>query len=273
MSEYRQQNIDRFLGFADLYHQYRPKAPTLIADILIQYLGRRPHCVVDVGCGTGLSTFLWENRADRVLGVEPNASMRQQAIMELEHRGNATDNPISFVAGYSHELPCEDQTVDLITCSQSFHWMEPVATLKEAARVLRPGGIFATFDCDWPPSVTVSLEQAYLRFMNAIQQLENERIISEDRVLRYHKDQHLLNIRQSGHFTFTKEIVLHHGDLMDADAFIGMAMSQGSVQTAIKEQWEEALIAKDQFVETVKQELRDQTLSLVFSYRMRIGVK
>ena len=75
MSEYRQQNIDRFLGFADLYHQYRPKAPTLIADILIQYLGRRPQCVVDVGCGTGLSTFLWENRADRVLGVEPNASM------------------------------------------------------------------------------------------------------------------------------------------------------------------------------------------------------
>jgi SAM-dependent methyltransferase len=151
--------------------------------------------------------------------------------------------------------------------------MEPVSTLKEAARVLRPGGIFVTYDCDWPPSVTVSLEQAYLRFMDRIKQLEMEHILSEDRVLRYHKDQHLKNIQHSGHFSFTKEIVLHHVDHVDADAFIGMAMSQGSVQTAIKEQWEEALIAKDQFVQAVKEELSDQTLSLVFSYRMRIGVK
>ncbi|MBV8225541.1 MAG: hypothetical protein JO232_10170 [Verrucomicrobia bacterium] len=39
----------------------------------------------------------------------------------------------------------------MITASQSFHWMEPVSTLHEVARILRAGGVFAAYDCDWPP--------------------------------------------------------------------------------------------------------------------------
>lgn len=51
----------------------------------------------------------------------------------------------------SDDLGLPDDSVDIITCSQSFHWMEPQSTLREFARVPRPGGIFVAYDCDWPP--------------------------------------------------------------------------------------------------------------------------
>lgn len=53
------QNIDRFLGFQDEYDRYRPEAPQLVTELLTNYLGCRPALVADIGCGTGLSTFLW----------------------------------------------------------------------------------------------------------------------------------------------------------------------------------------------------------------------
>ena len=34
---------------------------------------------------------------------------------------------------------------------QALHWMEPAPTFGEVARLLRPGGVFAALDCDWPP--------------------------------------------------------------------------------------------------------------------------
>ena len=55
-------NVRRFTGFADIYDQYRPKPPEMIADLLLQLAGAdRADHVVDLGCGTGLSTLIWIN--------------------------------------------------------------------------------------------------------------------------------------------------------------------------------------------------------------------
>ena len=53
-------NIERFTGFAGLYDDFRPKPPVVIVDILTQLAqAQRPQLMVDLGCGTGLSTRLW----------------------------------------------------------------------------------------------------------------------------------------------------------------------------------------------------------------------
>ena len=55
-------NVQRFSGFADDYDQYRPELPLVIGEVLSQLAGpERPLRVVDVGCGTGLSTRLWRD--------------------------------------------------------------------------------------------------------------------------------------------------------------------------------------------------------------------
>ena len=75
-------NADRFLGFADVYENARPRVPAYPAKVLCRYLGRRPQTVVDLGCGTGLSTEIWPDYADTVIGVEPSEDMFAVAAHE-----------------------------------------------------------------------------------------------------------------------------------------------------------------------------------------------
>src|SRR6476660_7622425 len=73
-------NVERFMGFADVYDAFRPRPPLALLDILTQLVqAPQPALVVDLGSGTGLSTVIWAERAAAVVGVEPSADMRRQA--------------------------------------------------------------------------------------------------------------------------------------------------------------------------------------------------
>ena len=60
---------------------------------------------------------------------------------------------VTFRPGFGHDTGLASKTADLVTSSQSFHWMEPTSTLAEVARILRQGGAFCAYDCDWPPTM------------------------------------------------------------------------------------------------------------------------
>src|SRR5436305_3241201 len=63
-------------GFAAGYDRFRPRPPRGLVETLLQVAGvARARLVVDLGCGTGLSTRAWAGDADEVVGVEPNAAM------------------------------------------------------------------------------------------------------------------------------------------------------------------------------------------------------
>jgi len=66
---YVQSNVERFSGFEDLYDNHRPEAPMTVVEVITSYLERKPGLVVDLGCGTGLSTFVWKDHAERIIGM------------------------------------------------------------------------------------------------------------------------------------------------------------------------------------------------------------
>lgn len=268
----RQENVERFNGFAALYDQHRPEAPGAVVEILEGYLERKPQLVMDLGCGTGLSTLIWNGHAERVIGVEPNDGMREQAEAKLHSSGADT---IIFVKGFSNQLDAADESVDLITCSQSFHWMEPVSTLQEANRVLKPGGVFAAFDCDWPPVIGWRLEQEYMRLIAAGDELLERLEPPDSGAVKRDKDKHLATLRESGVFRYTREIVFHHQEDCTAERFIGLALSQGGVQTILKLQPAAIAPAIEAFRARVEQEfgVNNSTRIMTFGYRMRIGIK
>ena len=72
-------NLTRFSGFADLYDANRPSAPARLGPLLARYAGVERPVVVDLGCGTGLSSRWAAGWADRVIGIEPNDDMRAVA--------------------------------------------------------------------------------------------------------------------------------------------------------------------------------------------------
>lgn len=265
-------NIDRFLGYQDEYDRYRPEAPQLVITLLSNYLGRRPSHVADIGCGTGLSTFLWKDAADAVTGVEPNSDMLGKAQEKLRLLGSGADN-LSFVPGYSNQLPFEAESVDIITCSQSFHWMDPASTLQEIARCLRPGGVFAAYDCDWPLVLQPSIEARYNRLIAASDALLTELQPAADQARKWDKEGHLGRIQASGWFTYAREMVFHNFETCDAERYIGLALSQGGIQSLLK--LSPASLTQDiaSFSAEVNAFFQGRTLQVPVSYRMRVGVK
>ncbi|KAI7266590.1 hypothetical protein KC345_g8134 [Hortaea werneckii] len=265
-------NIDRFLGFQDDYDRYRPEAPPLVTDLLSTYLGRRPSLVADIGCGTGLSTFLWKDAADTVTGVEPNPNMLRKAQEKLSRLESGTE-VLSFVQGYSNELPFDSGTVDIITCSQSFHWMDPASTLQEISRCLRPGGVFAAYDCDWPLVLQPDIEARYNQLIATSDALLAELQPIAEQARKWDKEGHLARIKASGAFAYAREIVFHNTEPCDAERYIGLALSQGGIQTVLKLGSSPLEQEIAEFSAQVKNYFRGRTLQVLISYRMRVGVK
>lgn len=40
--------------------------------MVLNYLGYKPEQIVDLGCGTGLSTLVWACKCDNIIGIDPN---------------------------------------------------------------------------------------------------------------------------------------------------------------------------------------------------------
>jgi ubiquinone/menaquinone biosynthesis C-methylase UbiE len=251
-------NAKRFNGFANLYDSARPAAPSMAAEIIMRHLNSKPSCVVDLGCGTGLSTAIWRDFTDKIIGIEPNDGMRK--IAEERYLD------IEFMSAYSHETGLPDESADIITCSQSFHWMEPTSTLCEVNRLLRPGGVFAVYDCDWPPCSFGNADRAYEKLFSKVHALDVGRSA-------YAKERHLQNIKDSGYFNYVRELVFHNAEPCTAARYIALAESQGGLQAvrknnpnAIENDWNE-------FVAVVNEVFDNEEQTIYFGYRMRLGVK
>ncbi len=264
-------NVERFMGFAERYDSHRPRPPLAIVAILTQLAqAPRPALVVDLGSGTGLSTMLWAGHAGAVVGVEPSADMRRQA----QARGAATPGAahVEFRDGYGYATGLPDGCADIVTCSQSLHWMEPAPTFTEVARILRPGGVFAAYDCDWPPTIYWELDQAYQDCQAQAAIAEQARGLSRD-VHAWDKRQHLERMRVSDHFRFTKEILLHHAESGGVERLVGLELSQGRMAALLKDGASEEEIGIAALRDTARRLLGDTAVPWYWSYRVRLGVK
>ncbi len=259
-------NSGRFSGFAGLYDQTRPAMPFYPVEVITRYLGRKPEIVIDLGCGTGLSSSVWKNRCEELVGIDPSEDMLVVA-RQKETAG------FSFRKGFSSGTGMPDQSVDVVVCSQSFHWMEPHSSLQEINRILKPGGIFSTVDCDWPPVSDWRVEKAYTDLFGKISCIEKTDDQVKTSFVRWDKDDHLTNIRQSGYFSYTREIFFSNRETCDAERLIGLAKSQGGLQTVLK--YRPELIESDMgaFVKTVHAVFGDRVFDIDFGYRMRMGIK
>ena len=263
-----QKNADRFTGFADLYDRARPSAPHQVRGMLLRYLGRMPVLTVDMGCGTGLSTLMWCEVSDRVAGIEPSPDM-----LAIAREKGKTHANLTFHQAFSDATGIADESADIITCSQSFHWMNPETTLREVHRVLKPGGLFAAYDCDWPPVCHWEAEQAYNRLFEVAHALEKANAATKDSFVRWDKQHHLQHLREYGQFRYVREIVFANTEPCDAERFIAIALSQGGLQ-ALRKAGEPSLEAAiDVFEQAVRRRMGTGTHPLDFCYRMRVGVK
>lgn len=251
-------------GFAAGFDANRPSPPEVLVEILcLEAQVDRPRLVVDLGSGTGLSTRIWADRADEVVGVEPSPEMRAQAEAATR-AGN-----VRFVQAYAQATGLPDGEADVVTCSQALHWMDPKPTFAEAARLLRPGGVFAAYDYDWPPVVAWEVEAAFEEVLRRVRAGR----APDGRGMRYAKEAHLERIKASGHFRYAREIVFHSRDRADAARIVGMALSLGPLTVRLSEGLSEEEIGLTALRDAAERSLGDREAEIFLNYRIRLGVK
>src|SRR2546423_7532267 len=104
--------------------------------------------------------------------------------------------------------------------------MEPEPTFAEAARVLRPGGVFAAYDYDVVPAVDPELDNAFRAYQHRRTEARERRGIRQG-ADRWPKTGHLGRMRASRRFRVCREVVLHSVEDGDAGRIGGLAPRPG----------------------------------------------
>jgi SAM-dependent methyltransferase len=98
--------------------------------------------LLDLGCGPATIT------AGLAAAVAPGAVVGVD--VDVSQVAAVESNRIALVAGDARELPLRDASVDAIHASAVLqHLRDPLAALREARRVARPGTVIGVSDADW----------------------------------------------------------------------------------------------------------------------------
>jgi SAM-dependent methyltransferase len=129
-------SAQRFSSRVKNYLRYRPRYPAAVLEPLKTDCGLLPQSVIaDIGSGTGMLAQLFLANANPVFGVEPNQEMRQAGERLLQSQPGFTS-----IAGTAEATTLAEQSIDIVTAGQAFHWFDRARCRKEFRRILRPGG-------------------------------------------------------------------------------------------------------------------------------------
>lgn len=114
--------------------------------------------VLDLGCGTGSFGVLLARASPgtEFVGVDPDPDVLRAARRKAARAGLR----LTLEEAGAERLPFEDGSFDLVTSTLAFHHMLPElkrAALREALRVLRPGGRLLLLDFGRPEGAAQSL--------------------------------------------------------------------------------------------------------------------
>jgi len=126
----------RFSNRADNYAKYRPGYPDELFRFIEATMALQLQSgIVDIGSGTGLFAEPLLKNGYSVVCIEPNEEMRRAGEERLKKY------PLfRSIQSTAEDTSLAENSADLITVAQTFHWLDPVATRLECERILKPDG-------------------------------------------------------------------------------------------------------------------------------------
>ncbi|HEX6392894.1 MAG TPA: class I SAM-dependent methyltransferase [Acidimicrobiales bacterium] len=111
-----------------------------------------PASILDVATGPGgVAMQLVDRTGARVTGIDLTPEMLMVGAANMDRKGYA--GRVALVNGRAEDLPFDDATFDALTFTYLLRYVsDPAATLRELARVVKPGGAIASLEFHVPPN-------------------------------------------------------------------------------------------------------------------------
>ncbi len=125
--------------------------------------------VLDVGCGPGTITVDLARRVapGRVLGLDVVEAPLGEARELAAREGTGAGVVVEFAVGDVYALDLPDDGVDVVHAHQVLqHLTDPVAALREMARVCRPGGLIAVREVDYAATTWFPADEGLDRWLD-----------------------------------------------------------------------------------------------------------
>src|SRR5437867_3756617 len=119
--------------------------------------------VLDVATGTAaVAIELVRQKGCAVVGIDQSVEMLEAARRRVQLA--AATRQIRLVEGRAEQLPFEEATFDALTFTYLLRYVDdPAATMRELARVVRPGGTIAMLEFAVPTGIYRPLWELWVR--------------------------------------------------------------------------------------------------------------
>ncbi|SCV00150.1 LANO_0F05446g1_1 [Lachancea nothofagi CBS 11611] len=140
MSTYSEESFD-----SDFYQKNRPTYPESLYEAIKSYHDGVSEIAIDIGCGTGISTFPLLRYFSKVFGLDPSPTMLTPANKCKEDLKPEDRSRIEFKVCAAEKLSTlfNEDSIDIVVGAESIHWVDHRRFFEEAHRVLRPHGTIA----------------------------------------------------------------------------------------------------------------------------------
>lgn len=128
---------------------------------------------LDLGCGAGHASFAMAPHVAEVVAYDLSREMLDVVMQAAATRGFPA---IRAQQGSVEKLPFADASFALVASRYSaHHWTDPAAALREAARVLVPGGTLCVIDVVGPQGPHAALLDSHLQAVELLRDTSHVR--------------------------------------------------------------------------------------------------
>ena len=126
---------DLFSNQSDLYAKYRPTYPNELFEYIISFV-KNKEIAWDCATGNGQAASVLSNYFKKVIATDISAAQIERAIKK---------HNIEYLSCPAESTPFKENTFDLVTVAQAYHWINWEQFRTEAIRVCNPGAVIAVW--------------------------------------------------------------------------------------------------------------------------------